>query len=149
MSTESGPGRWVPKAFRPEDPPNPAELIDLIVALRAHASRSTAQLFESLARQPPSKRLLDAAVYVIRCMERNPLLSNVLQQALTIDEYSSLKEVTVLPLTPRQKATAEHLLCIRERELVGSFFRRVFRDLDLQAEQFIHEFDLPQQESEE
>ena len=143
MPTERGPDRWVPKAFRPEPPPSVDDLLSFVRALREHASTSTRQLFERLAGLRPSQRLREATTFVIGCMHANPVLGNVLQQALTIDEYASVQELLLLPLTPRQRMTADHLLCVRERELVASFFRRAFRVLSDsgQDELYIHPFD--------
>lgn len=141
MPTGSAPGPWVPKAFRPESLPTVAELLDLLRALKARASSSTYALFREAACKKPTDRLLEASTFVIGCMKSNPLLNNVLTQALTLEEYASLQETVVLPLTTRQRVTAEQLLCVRERELVASFFRRAFRVLSDMDDAYIHPFD--------
>lgn len=142
MPTGNDAGPWIPKAFRPESLPTRADLIDLLEALRKRASGSTYGLFDSLARMRPSERVLDAAEFTIECMANNPVLNDVLNQALRIEEYASLCEVAVLPLNQRQKGTVHKLLCIREREMVSSFFRVAFRRLKDHDEHYIHTFDI-------
>jgi hypothetical protein len=134
-------GRWIPKAFRPESLPTKERLADLVSALPHAVSDSSRQLLERLAYQPPLERFLSAVRFTLLCMERNPGLSSVLQQALTLEEYATLTEVASSGLTAAQKATAEQLLCVRERELVSAFFRRAFRILEEQSDLRLHLFD--------
>ena len=141
MPTGSDAAPWIPKAFRPESLPTYDELVDLLGTLRTHASNSTYELFDKLARMKPSERVLSAAQFTIECMAANPLLSDVLQQALSLEEYASFCEVAILPLKQKHKATVDKLLCIREREMVSSFFRLAFRTLRDHDDNYIRAFD--------
>lgn len=141
MPTGNDAAPWIPKAFRPESLPSYDDLIDLLSALEKYASKSTRELFDKLSRMTPSDRVLEATHFTVDCMASNPVLSSVLKQALKIEEYASLCEASVLPLSQRQKDTVHKLLCIREREMVASFFRVAFRTLREHDSHYIKPFD--------
>ena len=132
MSSSNDGGRrmgWKPKPFRPVDPPTPGEVEQLIVALK-DADEPVRLVYRTLAISEPGQRLQQAVGTVLTGMGRSMPRSNELSNLLTSDEYKAYVYVAQNPnISPSLKAVAEALLCVADRHVVASFFRRAFTTL--------------------
>lgn len=137
---------WRPKALRAPRSPTLAELKGLLGVLMDQASWSTYELFRVAAETPPAERMANAFKSVINQLLANPgLLENrgnqeVFQRALTVEEYTSLIEVSGLRgLTQIHRRTVEELLCLQERGAMVHFLAAVFSSLKNHS--YIHPLD--------
>jgi hypothetical protein len=137
---------WRPKALKGPVPPSLEELQDLLVALKRVASWSTYELLRLAAETQPAERLANALRSVISQLMTYPeLLENkgnqeVFKRALTIEEYTSLIEVSGLRgLTQNHRRTVEGLLCLQERGAMVHFLSKVFASL--KNHPYIHPLD--------
>ncbi len=137
---------WRPKALKGPRSPSLVELRDLLRALKREASWSTYELFRVAAEAPPAERMANAFRSVISQLMAHPeLLENkgnqeVFKRALTIEEYTSLIEVSGLRgLTQYHRRTVEGLLCLQERGAMVHFLSEVF--IPLKNHPYLHPLD--------
>lgn len=130
-SNESGERKkgWRPKPFRPAEPPTPGDVEQLIKAL-AGADEAVRQTYHVLALCTPCQRLRQAVQTVMANMSEAYARSNQLSQLLSPQEYKAYVHVAQSPdIQPGLKVVAELLLCVPDRHIVASFFRRAFTTL--------------------
>lgn len=137
---------WRPKTLRTPSSPTLEELQDFLGSLKERASWSTYELFRVAAETPPAERMANAFRSVINQLLANPaLLENqgnqeVFQRVLTVEEYTSLLEVSGLRgLTQIHRRTVEGLLCLQERGTMVHFLATVF--ISLKNHPYIHPLD--------
>lgn len=122
----SGERGWKPKAFRPSEPPQPKDIEELIKALMDNADPEILQVYKALALSTPVQRLDRGARQVIRNMAETVDRTNELAVVLSDKEYEAYVYVAHSDVSMRLKQVAESLLCVADRHIISSFFRRSF-----------------------
>lgn len=132
MSLSKGGDRnrgWRPKPFRPVEPPTPGEIEQLIAAVSG-ADEVVRQTYRTAAICAPSARLRQAVQTVVANVSQEFSRSNELSNLLAPHEYKAYVYVAQsTSISPALKAVAEALLCVADRHVVASFFRRAFTTL--------------------
>jgi len=130
MSLERfGDRRWKPKAFRPNDPPSPED-VSVFVDSIGCLNEDIVRVYSSLAALTPAERFQKAVNTVVLRMPCSDVRDAQLTGLLMPEEYEAYVSVAQSTLVvPRLKVVAEGLLCVPDRYIVSSFFRRAFAAL--------------------
>lgn len=130
---------WIPKPYRPSDPPS-VEMLKRLSQHLTHADDvedSTKALLLALCRKDPGSRLKNALDTVTNSLRFDRRRAQQLSHLLSPEELQAYMDITRCRMHPDIKHVVEQLLCVDERHVCAAFYRRAFEQFEGHSNQIL------------